>query len=165
MTTRISFSPIVPAGKIVDAAKMHSGLKGALAHWGNIARDDFKKTVSSWKTPVHFKNEQLLQGGNMAQEVSSDNRIYGYIDQGTQAHWVWPRKAGGVLRFNSKWSNATRPRVISSRARRSFGAVAFSRGHRVGGIPARYFAATIADRRQQNLNNLCQNAVREAIPH
>jgi hypothetical protein len=76
-----------------------------------------------------------------------------------------PRKPGGMLRFSTKWRNSTRPRVISSSTRWTGGPIGFSRGHRVGGIPARYFAATIADRRQQNFNNLCQNAVRDAIQH
>jgi len=160
----IRFEPIVPKGRIVDATKMLSGLKGACAHWGNIARDDFKKTTNAWKTPVDFSNKQMAQGGSLEQIVGTSNVIYGYIDQGTRAHWVFPRK-GGMLAFRSKWRNATRPRVISSSTRWTGGAMAFSRGHRVGGIPARYFAATIADRRERNFHNLCQNAVRDAIQH
>lgn len=162
MTAIIGFQPIIPKGSVVDVARMRRELEGAMMHFGNLVRDDFRKTVAGWQTQVDFGNDQRYSGGDLEQEVATDSRIYGYVDQGTIDHYVGPRNAGS-LAFQTGYRPATRPHVISSRGASRFGPMAFSKGHWVSGIEPRRFATTIADRRWHNLNVLCQNAVRQAL--
>lgn len=64
---------------------------------------------------------------------------FGYLDAGTPPHMIFPKKAGGVLAFNSRFRAKSRPNSLRAYAGMSAGPVRFSRGVHHPGFPARNF--------------------------
>lgn len=85
---------------------------------------------------------------------------YGYVHDGVPARIIVPRKPGGLLRFRSGYSPATRPGSITAgRARRS-GDWASAKAVRWPGIKAREFSKPIAARTKPRFKRDIENALR-----
>ena len=156
----IKYEPIIPKKFMasLDPAKLKKELYDALDHTGNIINDDFDKTVRTWKKAAKFKKkgpEQYRSG--LAVTISTDDEIYFYIDEGTKAHIIKPRRAKR-LGFRSGYKAKTRVGVVGSRAGGASGPFVTAKQVMHPGFPARKFAKTIAKRRQKNLVNLTKLA-------
>ena len=76
-------------------------------------------------TPVRTGETQASIGvdeGYMEYGVGSDNPVFGWLDEGTSAHWVAPVTAKAL-----HWHD-----ILAGTSSTEF----FSKGHMVGGIPA-----------------------------
>lgn len=88
-----------------------------LVEANKIASDmnkDFEKTVATWKNKPKFDTKIVARNQEVSITVSTDDEIYGYVDQGTKAHIIRPRKRGYPLRFNSRFKAKTKPHFIGS---------------------------------------------------
>lgn len=162
----IRFTPIIPPkiDKLIDPRRVQRELKGALDHTANIIRDDFGKTVRTWRNKPSFSKRgprKVAQG--FAVEVFTNHEVYGYVTRGTRAHLIRPRSAGGFLRFRTGFRPKTRVRVIGSRGGGAFGGFVSAKQVQHPGTQARDFDKEIARRRQKNLNNLGRLAILRAI--
>ena len=79
---------------------------------------DYKKTVTKWKRKPKFT--RLVQIGPNAIEVlvGTDNKIYGFVDEGTKAHIILPRKRK-VLRWLGKGYDGRNPPRGKGRPKKS----------------------------------------------
>ena len=161
---RITIKAIVPkTDKLIDQFKLDRELKGTLDKTGNIIRSDFRKTTRTWREKPDFrKTGPKSEHGGLVVEVFANNKVYFYLTHGTKSHLISPKRAG-ALRFQAGYRAKTRVRVVGSRSGGAFGAVAFSKGHRVSGIKAREFDKEIASRREKTFNSRVQAAFRRSV--
>ena len=81
----------------------------------------FKDTVKTWEHKVVFKLEMKVVGvgtlgaKEMTTEVTTDDEIYRYVDQGTKPHIIRPKYAKR-LAFPSIFSPKSRPRSLKAEA-------------------------------------------------
>ena len=158
--TTVKLEPIIPEKLIATlrSDKLSRELFNALDHTGNIIRDDFKRTVKTWRRDPKFTKEgpKKYKDGS-AVTISTNDEIYFYIDEGTKAHIIRPRRAKR-LGFRTGYRAKTRVGVIGSRAGGPSGPFVTAKQVMHPGFPARKFAKTIAKRRQKNLVNLVKLA-------
>jgi len=107
---------IKPTRLKVDA--LRAQLLNELRAVGVEIKQDFEKTTATWDTKVAFETQISLSGGAQV-EVFTTNKIYGYVDQGTEPHEIWAGFYTGksnkkVLAFSSSSSPKTTPGVIGS---------------------------------------------------
>lgn len=162
---QIRFTPIVPKfAKLIDPRRVKRELKNALDHTANIVRDDFGKTVRTWRNKPNFSKRgprSVAQG--FVVEVFTNHEVYSYVTRGTRAHLIRPRSAGGFLRFRTGFRPKTRVRVIGSRGGGAFGGFVTAKQVQHPGTQARDFDKEIAKRRTRNLTNLARLAILRAI--
>ncbi|MCP4540589.1 MAG: hypothetical protein GY832_25920 [Chloroflexi bacterium] len=160
----LTFVPITP--KPLNAKAMEDAMLKELGVIGEAIRRDFEKTTKSWKRKPPF--EVLVESGPPATVlVATDDKIYDYVDRGTEAHVILPKKAK-ALRFQSGYKAKTTPGVIGSSAGGPFGATVFSKGVIHPGTKARGFSKEIAKKWQPKFKTRMQarmNQVAKASGH
>lgn len=125
----------------------------------NTMDKDFKKTTRTWKTDVQFTvNKAHVSGNDIRGSVGTDNKIYGYVNDGTRAHLIVPRRAK-VLRFSSGGRAKTRFRTLSSGSGGAGGATVFARAVLHPGTQAREFDIAVAELRRDDFVSNCRDAV------
>lgn len=110
-----TFSPT-----LLNIPAMRLAMLNDMRKIGNKIKKDFESTTKGWDTKVEFTVQISLSGGPQV-EVSTDNKIYGYVDKGTEAHDIWAGFFTGkskhkTLAFSSKSTPKTVPGVIGSSA-------------------------------------------------
>lgn len=133
------FKVIKPTRLRVDAMRLE--LLNSMRKVGTGIKGDFEKTTATWKTPVKFDEQISLSGGPQV-EIFTTNKIYGYVDQGTEPHVIVPKKAK-ALRFQSGYRAKTTPGVIGSSGGGSFGDTVYSKGILHPGNAPRNFSKEI----------------------
>lgn len=110
MATRLKLIPILPKRKnLFDIPAGHAASQQALESLAQEARAEYEKTTATWEhKPVFIVR---INQGNVS--VTSNDKIYGFVDLGTKAHMIRGR-SGNPLSFTVGGSAKTRPRVISS---------------------------------------------------
>lgn len=103
---------------------------------------DFQATVESWSNKPTFDVNLSLEGNVPSIEITTQDEVYGFVDQGTKAHFVGPVNAK-ALAFQTGYTPKTSPGVIGSTAGGASGPIAFSKGHMVSGIKPRKFSEKI----------------------
>ena len=111
------------------------------------------ETTKTWDTKPGFERSVSSTNNKITGEVSTTNKIYGYVSDGTKDHFVRPKNAN-ALRFNSKYSAKTSPGRISARGGGRSGNIVFSKGHMVKGIKARKFDKQIKDLTEDRFKEL-----------
>lgn len=166
MSAKVRLETILPDKDFFSTDRVLRELKGALDHTGNIIRDDFKKTVRTWRRKVMFTKvgPRNVGGGKLAVDVFTDNLIYFFVSGGTRRHPI-PKtpKTTGFLVFQSGYTAKTRPGVVGSRAGGPRGPIRRARQVIHPGTKARDFDKVIAKRRQRNLINLSRLAVNRSF--
>jgi len=137
-TQSVLFRTIKPA-KAIKASVFNQFAKAELERIADGMLKDFLKTTRTWKHKPKFKKIIKFTGEPKRAEVTTTDRIYGYVNFGTPPHIIRPRKKGGVLVFPAKSTPKTTPRLISSRAGSSSKQLVFAREVRHPGIKARRF--------------------------
>ena len=103
-----------------------------------------------------------VSGGDAAVLVGTDNEVYGYVDEGTKAHYV-PKSGTATMAFRPGYTAKTRPKKISSQSGGAYGDRIVRRGRwRVGGIKAREFTPTIQKRRRKPFTRRMVKAMQKA---
>jgi hypothetical protein len=145
--------------KIIDPRVIRRNLTRAVDQTANIVRDDFKRTVRTWRTKAAFAKRGPIQKiDNIEAKVSTNSEIYLFLDKGTRKNYPIPKSGTANLRFRSGYTAKTRVRVIGSRGGGASGPFVHRRRVIHPGIKAREFSLTIAKRRLRNLRNLTRLA-------
>lgn len=53
-------------------------------------KKDFEKTVATWERKPKFTRMYQFSKGEIVIFVSTDNKVYGWLDQGTEPHAIFP---------------------------------------------------------------------------
>lgn len=107
----------------------------------------FQQTVDGWERKPDFKGEQRITGSSLTVSVFPSGphaELYGLVSRGSPRHVIRPR-SGGMLSFQTGYRPATRPRLLSSRAKQRFGSFVSARAVFHPGFEGREFAQAIQD--------------------
>jgi hypothetical protein len=128
------------------------------------ALKDFQKTTQTWKHKPDFDTDIKTVGTqSVTVQVTTDNKVYGYVDAGTRPHIIKPKKRGNVLAFaGGKYRAKTKPRVIGSTSGGASGAKVFAKEVHHPGTDAREFTETIAKKWKPELQRVVKNALARA---
>lgn len=96
--------------QMVDLKRLAAALEDGLDQAAQPVYADLQKPAASWKTRVAFVIKRLANG----REISTDNKIYGYVNNGTRAHTIRAKK-GRYLAFGAS-SPKTSPNSLSAGA-------------------------------------------------
>jgi hypothetical protein len=94
----------------VDASELERGLRQRLADWprvmqysateiGRGVRLDFQRTTRSWVRRPEFTVDSAISADGFEVMVGTNDKIYSFVDRGTRAHFIGPKKPGGKLYF------------------------------------------------------------------
>ena len=147
--------------KKLDEKAMRAALLDGLKEVARDVDEDFAKTYATWKRKPKFKTEVELRERGGRFQVSTDNEIYGYVDQGTKPHIIRPKRAQRLF-FKGGYSAKTTPRVIGSNSGGASGPDVFANAVRHPGTKAREFAATLKEKYQRTFGKSMQQAMRRA---
>lgn len=124
---------------------------------------NFQETTKTWRSQPAFKRVVFSRGTNaIAGEVSTTNKIYGYVSNGTKTHFIAPRRVR-ALRFRSGYTAKTSSRRISARSGGRSGPFVYSRGHIVKGIRPRKFDTQIKKLLEPRFFEIMANSMEDAI--
>lgn len=130
-------------------------------------RKKFETAVRSWKNRARFIKRPVTSGeGVIRQQVIAQGSpkviaIFGYVDQGTEPHLIFPKKAK-VLAFNAGYSARTSPVAnANSGTGKASGGKVFSRGVLHPGSEARDFSGYYALEAQDDLTNELKQRLRQ----
>jgi len=104
----------------------------------------FNQTVEGWSDKPAFHQSGHSWLSEISVRVWTDSERYGWVNNGTPAHVITPRR-GGMLRFRPGYVAGTRPRVLSSRKPSRFGDYISASRVNHPGITARDFDVEIAE--------------------
>ena len=112
--------------------------------WGrefaDIVARKLRTATRTWEHKPEFDIRVLSESTGRARvSVTTTSEIFGYVNEGTRAHFIAPKKPGGVLAFNSRFSPKSTPGSLQARRGSSGPPVAFARGVHHPGTKARKF--------------------------
>lgn len=136
---------------------MHAEALGIMADM--IA--DFNKTTKTWKHNVDFKGVVKDEPEQISVSTSTNDKIYGYVDQGTRPHIIKPKKAKALF-FASKFKPKTKPHVINSTQGQQGERDTHAMVVHHPGTDARYFARDIQAKYQPILKSRMEKAITKA---
>lgn len=142
--------------------KINQELVKGMDKYTKLVSKEFEETVQTWNEKPSFTRTVVTSGNNIIGEVSTKNKIYIFVSDGTNRHWVGPKNASR-LRFRSGYNAKTSQGRIPSVSGGATGSVVFSRGHYVSGIKARKFDTQIKNDTESRFKDYMLNAFEDAI--
>jgi len=127
-----------------------------------MIKPDFDSTTATWKSAPDFNVDRAAyQGSDIVGSVWTDNEVYGYVNNGTIPHDIFPVKAK-KLHFMSGYTAKTVKRVVGSQSGGAFGNDVFSAGVHHPGSEGREFDQAIVDKRQAGFEALIVSLINQA---
>jgi hypothetical protein len=139
-------------------------LKAAEAYSKELLAD-FEATTKTWKTEVEFEREVDYKPNGPEVFVGTDNEIYGYVNNGTRPHPIFPVRAK-MLRFQwggkGSYTPKTAPRVIGSRSGGPSGPIVHRPYVQHPGTEARHFDEEIEKKHGPKFKRAMEKAMSDA---
>lgn len=139
----------------ISPGAVRSLLKQALRLAALRRRDDYQKTVSTWKNKPQVFTRQL---SDSEIETGIDDQRWLWLDGGTKDHFVAPVNAK-ALAFQSDYTTKSTPGIIGAKNGGPSGPMRFSKGHMVSGIKPRKWSAAIELKHETDLEKLVDAAI------
>lgn len=143
MSVSFQIQGVEELAKMLEPRQLRGAVSEALDEMGREAKRDFERITKTWNHRVPI--EVLKDVSRLELMVGTDDRIFGYLEHGTKAHAIRPKKAR-ALRFMSGFHPKTTIGGLQSGAGGSYGDVVFSQGVWHPGTKARNWMPKIADR-------------------
>lgn len=110
-----SFIQAVRPKNVPTASEYMKGVDRAFTNATNAALRDYKATTKTWNHQPDFTVTVRQNGGDKQSVIGTDDKIYGYVNDGTRPHIIRARHAP-ALRFRTGGSPKTRVGIIGSSA-------------------------------------------------
>ena len=159
MAATLHFKQIKP--KRFKGSAAINVLTGAARKAGNEIKKDFEKTTATWSTKVQFNVVYRVKGGGPEVFVFTDSEIYGYVNDGTRPHLIFPVRAK-ALAFASGYTAKTSPGVIGSGAGGPSGSTVVRPYVEHPGTEARKFDQVIGEQWESKFKRRMEDAMRRA---
>lgn len=157
---QIRLTPILP--QPLNRLAMLKQLQDGMEELGESIRDDFERTVKTWRDkpvfePIH--NKVLLVGANiMRVESVTEDLTYKYVAKGTKPHTIVPRRAK-MLRFPGTFVPKTVPGLIDSGSGFSGPPIEYRNRVEHPGVQARNFDVEIKRKQEANAKQIMGAAI------
>lgn len=97
--------------------EMRAAVREASAEAVDAEIDTLNEGVKRWDNKIVFRRQERIVGllsSEVLQSTWAEGdpkalEIFGYVDLGTEPHLIFPKKAGGMLAFNTPYSAMTAP--------------------------------------------------------
>lgn len=156
----VGFSAIKP--QFYDVEAIASASEDAVDEVAKGMLEDFEQTTRTWDHKVNFVIIETRRGGSYSVGVGTDDDIYKYVDKGTRAHTIRPRRAN-YLRFREGHRAKTRRGRLKSGRGGSFGGFVYRKRVRHPGTEARDFTGLIEKRWKRPSVRLIQKRLTRAF--
>jgi len=160
----MSFTAIVPQdfAKILQKAADQAFMT-AINGYLDAINEDFLLTMVSWTKQAEFTIDNAhYEGGDLIGSVWTDNEIYGYVNNGTVAHDIYPVKAKR-LRFMSGFQPKTYVRILGAGPGGSSPPEVFRSAVHHPGSEGRAFDEAIVTKRQPDFPDYVLSYLQNAI--
>lgn len=107
----MSMKVILPRN-LFSTAKLEQAIENALTGSAKAAKVDFDVTTQTWDRRPDF----TIDSEPGKRTISTENEIYGYVNDGTRPHIIAPKNPGGMLVFGVPSGAKTQVRTIGSGA-------------------------------------------------
>lgn len=113
-----------------------------------LVLSDLQATTKTWNHKPTFDVTITRDKGDYIVAAGTDDKIYGFVDAGTKAHVIKPKRSK-YLRFLSGYRAKTRVGIIGSQPGGAFGSEVYAQSVNHPGFPGRKFTINILKRRQK----------------
>lgn len=141
-----------------STAEYMRAIENTIDQTGNLILRDLQSTVRTWKTKVSFYVVIHKSGGEYAVIAGTNNLIYLFVDHGTKAHPIKPKRSK-YLAFQSGYRAKTRVGIIGSNEGGAFGETQFAQSVKHPGFKGREFILRIAKRRQVTMRQMGEQSI------
>lgn len=157
----MAIRPLPFQGPLIDVAALKRSTKRSQEQTTKRAKSDFERTTRSFEHEVTFSDEEDSDGGRT---VGTDDRIYGYLDDGTKPHEIRPRRKKALAFRGGGYRAKTSPGVLGSGSGGASGPVIVRRKPvQHPGTAPRNFAETIARKYDGVVQKIVQDGIDEAV--
>lgn len=139
---------------------MRLALLNGMRRMGTKIKQDFEKTVATWKKKPKFEVMVSLTQPGPTVVVDTNDEIYRYVSEGTKPHIILPKRAK-ALAFKGTYTAKTVPGIIDARSGGASGADVFSQGVLHPGTQPRRFQKVIADKWRAPFKREMEKVMRE----
>jgi hypothetical protein len=128
-------------------------------------RHDYKLTTATWRHEVKFEEDVEVGPVAVTIMISTDDRVYGYVDYGTRPHAIWAgiytgRSNKRSLAFHEEFTpKAPLPGVIGSEEGRRGGKMIFRPYVEHPGTRAREFSKIITEKWRKKFRQCMEKAL------
>ena len=159
--TKAILRAIIPRSPLYHTANMGREIKAALDDLGKQIKKTFEGTTATWETDVKFDVDVTMNNSKAEIVVSTDNEIYGYVNEGTKPHIIRPKRARR-LAFRTGYRPKTRPKSITSGPGGASGPWVTAGVVHHPGTKAREFTKYVIVRYQDIIPRVIQDAINRA---
>lgn len=149
---------VIPTRLALDPQRLMRGIQNGLDASARAVKVDFGVTTQTWKKKPEFTITETDDG----RIVGTDDEIYGYVNDGTPAHDITPKR-GKILVFPWGGKGSYRPktsvRTIGSTDGGSSGGIVKLKRVKHPGTDAREFDAVIAEKWREQFPQTMQRAL------
>lgn len=160
---QIRLTPILP--QPLNKLAMLKQLQDGMQELGESIRDDFERTVKTWRDKPLFEpshNKVLLVGANkMVVESMTDDLKYKFVNDGTTTKPginIVPRNAK-MLRFPGTFYPKSIPGLINATPGFSGPPIKYRSGVHHPGVEARHFDRDIKRKQEANAKQIMSSAI------
>lgn len=157
-TAYVKLAPISPKIRKGLSRRARKAIRNAQQKTGKAIEKDLKFLVKSWDTEVKFK---VKVSQRCVLTVKTDSDVFKFVDQGTEAHEIFPTQAGNFLRFSSDYRPKTMPGSLRSGKGFRGGKTIKTRFVNHPGIVPRHFCKQLESRYKPRLLYAIQKALRK----
>jgi len=161
----ISIKITLPKKKYADAKWNEQIARYQRSHSVPILKALFQKTVFGWKEKPTFGYVQIRSANTITIRMyptGAAAEIWQLVNEGSPEHWIFPKKQGGMLRFQKGYRSATVPGSLQSRRAYRSNPVWESKGLWHKGFKARNFTKLIEREYKKNFAKDMQEAIKIA---
>jgi len=143
--------------RVIENAQRRAGTKD---------RRLLAQTTKHWSTQPKWVTDISFSGGDAAIityiKDPEARQIWDWINKGTEAHWIYPRRAN-YLRFNGSFRSQSRPNTLATAPGSSGPPVRYSKGVRHPGIKSRNWTILATKTRYKDYKEEMNDAVEEGL--
>lgn len=148
----------IKPGKLPSGADYEKAFQQGAQRGAALVLRDLEVTVRTWTHKPAFDVTITQSKGDYSVTAGTDSDIYGFVDSGTKAHVIRPKRSK-YLRFSSGYRAKTRVGIIGSQQGGAFGSDQFAAQVFHPGFPGRNFTKNIARRRQVSIQQEVSQAI------
>lgn len=145
---------IIPKQLLFKPRELSRAIDNALTGSAKAVKVDFQVTTQTWVTKPDF----VIEDSPGKRTISTDNEIYGYVNDGTRPHIIAAKNAKQLV-FGVPYGAKTAPKVIGSTAGRRGKTIVRKKTVQHPGTEARAFDEVIADKWAEQLPVTLQRAI------
>lgn len=153
----MKLTPILPKKRLPSSSAIERIITEVMDNAAYDAMSEFLDVTSTWKNRPSFH----IRKTNSGRTVSTRSKIFAYVDQGTKAHTIRPKRAGGVLRFKAGgFKPKSRPGSLKASRGASGRKWVSSKAVQHPGTEAREFSKKVADKMQKQIGKEMRKAMK-----